>query len=49
MIPNPGSPKAVELGCTCAIYDNHNGWGSDYGKDKFWIARDCPIHGADAE
>lgn len=42
----PGSPEAVEAGCTCAIGDNHNGAGFPWGDDIcFWISADCPIHG----
>jgi hypothetical protein len=46
--PNPGSPEAVEQGCQCPVMDNHQGAGIPTGgEDKmFWIAHDCPIHGA---
>ena len=45
IIPNPGSDSAISAGCTCPVLDNHRGWGSVYGKGKFWINRNCPIHG----
>lgn len=45
--PNPGSRRAVDAGCTCAVIDN--GYGRGYGGDgeKFgWaITVDCPLHG----
>ena len=44
--PNPGSPEAIEQGCTCPVMDNANGrgaWGSE--GESFWINADCPIHG----
>lgn len=43
----PGSPLAVNNGCTCAVLDNHRGqgfrWSSD-GPQNFWISGDCPLH-----
>ena len=44
MTPNPGSPEAVEQGCTCPILDN--GHGDEYlGQTRgFWITEDCPLH-----
>ena len=44
-IPNPGSPAAIELGCTCAVLDNCRGadwFGKVHG---FWVTENCPIHG----
>lgn len=46
----PGSPSAVERGCTCPIGDNARGqvaWGSSGPDAVFWTDADCPIHGAD--
>lgn len=46
-IPNPGSDKAIKLGCKCPVLDNAHGkgaWGSS-GKDAiFWQVGDCPVH-----
>jgi len=46
---NPGSTIAIELGCKCAVMDNHYGEGSGYvddeGNPTFWISADCPMHG----
>jgi hypothetical protein len=46
VIPNPGSPEAVEAGCSCPVLDNHHGKGRPY-KDsvEFVMNFDCPIHG----
>jgi len=46
--PNPGSPEAVKLGCTCPVIDNHHGKGVPYGANGevgFWHSGDCPLHG----
>lgn len=49
--PNPGSPKAVDAGCTCPVLDNAHGrgtWGTFNApqKDKlFCVCADCPLHG----
>lgn len=44
--PNPGSVKAVEMGCRCAIIDNHFGKGIPTKKGRmFWINISCPLHG----
>ena len=51
-IPNPGSPESQEMGCTCAIIDNHYGQGFPYGpegKTSFYINEACPIHGSEAD
>jgi len=42
--PNPGSPEAINLGCTRAVLDN--GYGNDeLGKTRgFWITQGCPVH-----
>ena len=42
--PNPGSPEAQALGCTCPILDNNYGAGSGWGPDKWWITEGCPVH-----
>jgi hypothetical protein len=47
--PNPGSPQAIEQGCTCAVLDNHYGEGFPWGgSTSFWISEDCPLHGPKA-
>jgi hypothetical protein len=43
---NPGSLKAREQGCTCAVMDNN--YGADGGFDglgNFWLSDSCPLHG----
>lgn len=44
--PNPGSKEAIELGCTCPVYDNCHGVGFPWGETDpaFWISGDCPLH-----
>ena len=45
---NPGSPEAVESGCTCPVIDNHHGKGVPSGDmlhRNFWIAETCHLHG----
>jgi len=37
----PGSPEAIQNGCTCPVLDNHNGEGQD---GAFWINAECPVH-----
>ena len=44
---NPGSYKAVKLGCLCPIIDNGHGMGA-FGmmeEPVFWIEETCPMHG----
>lgn len=52
LIPSPGSPEAVERGCTCPELDNRFGLGAGWvqgedGKMKmgFDVEPDCPLHG----
>ena len=47
--PNPGSPKASHLGCTCPVVDNHYGHGINDDGKTFWINADCPLHGVAAD
>lgn len=52
MKPNPGSPEAIKLGCTCPILDN--GGGKLNLKDKdgnniFWYNANCPLHCKEVE
>lgn len=47
-LPNPGSDKAIKLGCKCPILDNAHGKGFPYGNSTepcFWINSECDIHG----
>lgn len=52
-VPNPGSPEAVAIWCTCPIMDNSHGFGilggtvkhPDDGKMIFIFHEDCPVHG----
>jgi len=37
---NPGSDKAIELGCTCPVMDNGHGRGNG----PFWYSESCPYH-----
>lgn len=46
--PNPGSDKALALGCKCPVLDNAHGRGAwmSHGKyASFWVNQDCKIHG----
>lgn len=42
-IPNPGSLKARQLGCTCPVLDNEFGSAEDTG-GMFIIAANCSLH-----
>lgn len=46
--PNPGSKEALDMGCLCPVMDNHAGEGFRQGDagPMFWVAGDCPLHGA---
>ena len=50
MTQPPGSPEAVEQGCTCPVFDNCKGrgcWLTDKdGKPLYYINEKCPLHGA---
>jgi len=43
----PGSPVAVQRGCTCPVLDNRHGAGIAGDGDKFgwWMNGNCPLHG----
>lgn len=48
-LPNPGSPEAVERGCTCPVIDNTTGKACRIALGLcFWIDGDCPLHAAPA-
>jgi hypothetical protein len=45
MTPNPGSPEALEEGCTCPVLDNRHGEGIMLkGERVFWFNARCPVH-----
>lgn len=53
---NPGSPAAIEQGCTCPRMDNGHGRGymggailDDEGSPLFVMDGDCPLHGPKAD
>ena len=46
---SPGSKGATDMGCICAVMDNHYGRGltAGYGTPEepaFWITEGCPLH-----
>ena len=46
--PAPGSPEAVQQGCSCPISDNARGmgaWGTSGPDAVYWINATCPLHG----
>ena len=48
-IPNPGSDKALHLGCKCPVMDNGHGRGARGTTDQFWINGECPLHSVPPE
>ena len=44
--PNPGSPRAVEMGCLCPVTDNHHGRGTPSADGRAWFVFSalCPLH-----
>ena len=42
--PNPGSNKAIKMGCGCAVLDNNHGKWPPYPPDGWWITAGCPVH-----
>jgi hypothetical protein len=50
-VPNPGSPEAVAMGCTCPIEINCHGFGMyngallNDGRALFTWHEECPVHG----
>lgn len=46
--PNPGSPEAIDAGCTCPEIDNHYGEGIPCGEGVAFIyTLGCPVHDDD--
>jgi len=43
--PNPGTPEALDLGCTCPVLDNHHGAGVVVNGERIWWRNsECPLH-----
>lgn len=42
-IPSPGSPAAIQQGCTCPVRDNGHGAGA-WDAGLSWYSSDCPVH-----
>ena len=42
--PNPGSDKALTMGCKCAVLDNHHGHRGMDNPYGWWITVGCPVH-----
>jgi hypothetical protein len=42
IIENPGSDKAIKLGCTCPVLDNNHGEG--LGDGLFYYSQTCNYH-----
>ena len=47
-LPNPGSPEAEAVGCTCPIMDNSYGKGYFMQPNVFVYNLECRIHGEEA-
>lgn len=47
--PLPGSPEAIEKGCTCPRGENNHGRGylGDGEKYGYVMMGNCPLHGCD--
>lgn len=41
---NPGSRKALDAGCICAVLDNNHGRFAPWPPDGWWITEGCPVH-----
>lgn len=46
-VPNPGSPEAVDLGCSCPVFRNNGGAGVDGQPNTFVYLLGCPVHDED--
>lgn len=47
-VPNPGSARAVEKGCTCDRFANNFGagyWSHLDDATAWWTRPTCPLHG----
>lgn len=45
MKPNPGTPKAIQMGCTCPVMDNCYGRGYMGMRGMYIYNSQCPVHG----
>jgi hypothetical protein len=43
-VPNPGSRKAVGLGCECPIAENLRGLMPPLPDGSWWVSDDCHLH-----
>lgn len=43
-VPNPGTWAARDIGCICAVIDNHYGAGYRGQEGVFLYRADCPVH-----
>ena len=43
--PNPGTPEALALGCTCPVVDNGYGTGYRGRPGEYIYSVNCPLHG----
>jgi hypothetical protein len=55
-VPNPGSPEAVDEGCTCPVFKNNRGRGLDESDGSDWldggvfeVLIGCPLHDDEPE
>jgi len=43
--PSPGTPEALDLGCTCPVLDNNHGDGFVVNGERIWWRNaECPLH-----
>lgn len=42
--PDPGTPEALNRGCTCSVIDNHHGKGWRGVAGSFAYDFACPLH-----
>jgi len=51
VLPNPGHPDAIKIGCACSHFHNDHGMGAHGTFDAsqslkvFYIEDACPLHG----
>lgn len=45
VIPNPGSPEAIEQNCSCPVLDNGHGRGYMGNPNAFVTSQECVLHG----
>ena len=42
---NPGSPEAVQYGCTCPVLENNMGQVAPLPDDHWYVDVNCALHG----